>query len=72
MDLNMPKMDGASAIELIRSRDGEMKNVSIIVLSVFGSKKTREKCFLLGVNEFMIKPVDFPKFETMLRKLKLI
>ena len=72
MDLNMPKLDGMKTIEAIRNRNTPIKNVPIIVLSAFGSKQTREQGFLLGVTEFLLKPVDFPALENILRALHLV
>ena len=63
-DLQMPKMDGMKAVELIRQTD---KEVIIIAMSASINKKDKENLTKIGFNYFLIKPF---KQEELLSILK--
>lgn len=56
MDLHMPEMSGTEAAKYIRE---ELKNekLPIIALTADTSKKEKEKCFEVGMNDYLSKPV---------------
>jgi CheY-like chemotaxis protein len=56
MDLQMPIMDGYEATELIRQMD---ESVYIIAMTAYTSNEVRDKCRLVGMNDYISKPVDF-------------
>jgi PAS domain S-box-containing protein len=54
MDLQMPDMDGYQATKIIREK---LKlQIPIIALTAHSSAGQREKCFALGMNDYLIKP----------------
>ncbi|MFW6290656.1 MAG: response regulator [Mariniphaga sp.] len=55
MDLQMPVMDGFTALKEIRSLDG---HVPVIVQTTYNIDGMRDKAFRLGCNEFITKPID--------------
>jgi len=55
MDIQMPEMDGLTAIELIRANP-ETANIPIIALTALAMNDDREKCLAAGANEYMSKP----------------
>lgn len=55
MDLNMPIMDGYNAIYEIRFNP-ETRHIPIIVISVWGGQKERDRARLAGANDFFVKP----------------
>ena len=58
LDLNMPRMDGRTALGEIR-KDPELRNIPIIVLTTSKSEEDILRTYDLGVNSFITKPVTF-------------
>ena len=58
LDLNMPRMDGRSALQEIRA-DDKLKRIPIVVLTTSKSEEDILKTYDLGVNSFITKPVTF-------------
>ncbi len=61
LDLKMPKVDGIEVLRRIKS-DAIKKIIPVIVLT--SSKEDRDvlESYKLGVNAYIVKPVDFDKF----------
>jgi len=55
MDIQMPEMDGLTAIKLIRANP-ETVNIPIIALTALAMSGDREKCIEAGANDYMSKP----------------
>ncbi|MCB0415879.1 MAG: response regulator, partial [Bdellovibrionales bacterium] len=66
MDCQMPIMDGYEATQNIRSKN---KDVAIIALTANAFKKTKEKCFEVGMNDFITKPFNKEDFEQVLERI---
>lgn len=58
LDLNMPRMDGRTALKEIRA-DEELRKIPIIVLTTSKSEEDILRTYDLGVNSFITKPVTF-------------
>lgn len=54
MDLQMPVLNGYEASEIIRQKLG--LNLPIIALTASNTKEEREKCFEIGMNDYLPKP----------------
>jgi two-component system, response regulator len=61
LDLKMPKVDGIEVLRKIKA-DPEKKIIPVVVLT--SSKEERDiiESYKLGVNAYIVKPVDFDKF----------
>lgn len=70
LDINMPKMDGIEVLELIKSND-DFKNLPVLMLTTTDDPREVEKCYELGCNIYITKPVDFLKFADTLKRLGL-
>lgn len=70
MDCQMPEMDGFETTEKIRTleRDDRREAVNIVALTANAMKGDREKCLVVGMNDYLSKPVKEQELETILRK----
>ncbi|EFL87613.1 response regulator [Ahrensia sp. R2A130] len=58
LDLNMPRMDGRTALEEIR-KDPVLKRIPVVVLTTSQAEEDILRTYDLGVNSFITKPVTF-------------
>ncbi len=67
MDLHMPEMDGYEATKFIREKfDTSKKNIPIIALTAAATKGESDKCFAVGMNDYISKPF---KPSNMIKKI---
>ena len=70
LDLKMPKVDGIEVLKRIKS-DERLKVIPVVVLT--SSKEYRDivESYRLGVNAYIVKPVDFEKFVRAISEIGL-
>ncbi len=61
LDLKMPKVDGIEVLEKIKSSE-LTKKIPVVVLTSSKENPDIEKCYALGANSYIVKPVDFTGF----------
>ncbi len=61
LDIKMPCMNGIEVLEAIRS-NGKFKTLPIVMLTSSRQEPDLKKCYDLGVNAYVVKPVDFKDF----------
>jgi len=61
LDIKMPRMDGIAVLEAIRG-DDRLKTLPVVMLSSSREEPDLKKCYALGVNAYVVKPVDFKDF----------
>jgi CheY-like chemotaxis protein len=69
MDIELPGMDGISAIRIIKSKP-EYNNVPAIALTAFAMKGDREKFLAAGFDDYIAKPIDVIGFIKKMEKYK--
>lgn len=70
LDLKMPKVDG---IEILRrlKEDPEKRIIPVVILTSSKEEQDIVKSYKLGVNAYIVKPVDFEKFLDAVSQLGL-
>lgn len=61
MDIKMPKLNGLEVLEEIR-RDEHLRSTPIVMLTSSREEQDLIRSYELGVNAFVVKPVDFREF----------
>jgi CheY-like chemotaxis protein len=61
LDLKLPKVDGLEVLEKVK-RDENLRHVPIVMLTSSREEQDLVKSYELGVNAFVVKPVEFNQF----------
>ncbi len=70
LDLSMPVLDGYQVLARMKS-DERTKRIPVIVLTTTDDPREVKRCYELGCNVYIAKPVDYEQFSTAIRKLGL-
>jgi len=70
LDLNLPDMSGLDILEKIKSNE-HTKRLPVVVLTTTDDEREIQKCYDLGANVYITKPVDYEGFATAIRNLGL-
>jgi CheY-like chemotaxis protein len=70
LDLNLPDMSGIDILARIKS-DEHLKRTPVIVLTTTDDKIEIQRCYDLGCNVYITKPVNYEGFATAIRQLGL-
>jgi CheY-like chemotaxis protein len=68
LDLKLPKIDGLEVLQRIRS-DEHLKMIPVVVLTSSHEEKDMVRSYQLGVNAYVVKPVDFHEFVNAVKEL---
>ena len=68
LDLKLPKVDGLEVLKQIRS-DEQFKMIPVVVLTSSHEEKDMMRSYQLGVNAYVVKPVDFHEFVNAVKEL---
>jgi CheY-like chemotaxis protein len=68
LDIKMPRMDGLEVLQAVRS-DAKLKMIPIVILSSSREEQDLIRSYELGVNAYVVKPVDFKDFITAVKHL---
>ncbi|PIQ08394.1 MAG: two-component system response regulator [Ignavibacteriales bacterium CG18_big_fil_WC_8_21_14_2_50_31_20] len=70
LDLKLPKVDGLEVLKELKNNE-ETKMIPVIVLTSSKEESDILESYKLGVNSYIVKPVDFDKFVEAVRQLGL-
>ena len=70
LDLNLPDMSGTDILEKVKS-DERLRRAPVVVLTTTDDKVEIQRCYDLGCNVYITKPVDYEAFAGAIRQLGL-
>ena len=70
LDLKMPRMNGMEVLQYIRTEE-RTKTLPVVVLTSSNEDPDIMKCYELGVNSYIVKPVDFNDFFRVVKDIGL-
>jgi len=70
LDLKLPKVDGLEVLREIRAKD-ELRTLPVVVLTSSREERDIVESYDLGVNSYIVKPIDFDKFVETVQALGL-
>jgi CheY-like chemotaxis protein len=68
LDIKMPRMDGIEVLRAIRN-DNKLKMLPVVMLTSSREEQDLIKSYELGVNAYVVKPVDFKEFIEAVKQL---
>jgi CheY-like chemotaxis protein len=68
LDLKLPKVDGLQVLQQIRS-DEKLRMIPVVVLTSSREERDMVASYRLGVNAYVVKPVDFHEFVNAIKEL---
>jgi Response regulators consisting of a CheY-like receiver domain and a winged-helix DNA-binding domain len=68
LDLKLPKVDGLEVLQQIRA-DESLKMIPVVVLTSSHEERDMVASYRLGVNAYVVKPVDFHEFVNAVKEL---
>jgi len=68
LDLKLPKVDGLEVLQHIKS-DEKPRMIPVVVLTSSREQPDKVGSYNLGVNAYVVKPVDFHEFVNAIKKL---
>ncbi|HTB62200.1 MAG TPA: response regulator, partial [Opitutales bacterium] len=68
LDLKMPKVNGIEVLRAVKG-DANLRTIPIVVLTSSREEPDLIECYNLGVNAYVVKPVDFVEFMKAVKML---
>ena len=70
LDLKMPKVNGLEVLQRIRE-DERLKRIPVVMLTSSKEDPDIKRCYDLGVNSYVVKPLEFEEFRIAISNLGL-
>jgi len=70
LDIKMPRMDGIEVLQKIKS-DVDLRSIPIVMLTSSKEEPDLKRCYDLGVNAYVVKPLNFCDFNESVRQIGL-
>lgn len=68
LDLKLPKVDGLEVLKAVRTTD-ELRSIPIVMLTSSREEPDLQRAYELGVNAYVVKPVEFKEFVSAISDL---
>ena len=70
LDLNLPDMSGVDILRRVKEND-HLKRTPVVVLTTTDDEREIKRCYDLGANVYITKPVNYESFANAIRQLGL-
>ena len=70
LDLKMPKIDGLQVLREVKA-DAALKNIPVVIMTSSREESDLVESYKLGVNAYVVKPVDFGQFAESVKRVGL-
>ena len=70
LDIKLPKVDGIDVLKKLKS-DPRTRNIPVVMLTSSREERDIIESYRLGVNSYIVKPVDFDQFTDTVRQIGL-
>jgi CheY-like chemotaxis protein len=70
LDLKLPKVDGLEVLEQLK-KDADMQAIPVVMLTSSREEQDLTRSYKLGVNAYVVKPVEFGQFVDSIKELGL-
>ena len=71
LDLNLPDMSGTDILAKIKGEGAPLRRTPVVVLTTTDDKVEIQRCYDLGCNVYITKPVNYESFADAIRQLGL-
>lgn len=71
LDLNLPDMSGTDILAKLKADDSPLRRTPVVVLTTTDDKVEIQRCYDLGCNVYITKPVNYENFADAIRQLGL-
>ena len=68
LDLKLPLVDGIEVLRQIKA-DPRTKTIPVVIMTTSKEEPDIAGCYALGVNSYIVKPVDFDQFTDVVKRL---
>lgn len=70
LDIKMPKVDGIEVLRQVRANEGT-RTIPVVILTSSAEERDVMESYKLGVNSYIVKPVDFHQFAQVIVQVGL-
>jgi CheY-like chemotaxis protein len=70
LDLNLPDMSGVDILDKVKSNP-HTRRLPVVILTTTDDEREIQRCYDLGANVYITKPVDYENFANAIRQLGL-
>jgi two-component system, response regulator len=70
LDLKLPKINGLQVLRQVKA-DAHIRSIPVVVMTSSREDRDLEQAYQLGVNSYIVKPIDFEQFTEVVRQLGL-
>ena len=70
LDIKMPKVDGFAVLEQVKA-DPQLQPIPVLMLTSTDDQREVNRCYTLGANSYVVKPVRYEEFQERIKSLGL-